>query len=110
MRQKVARYGAIFVCTMLVLSLFVAATEDGMVMIYMVLALICVIPCVAATTSSMRTVTFGTLVLAIVMALFNWNIAVRHWRRYSQDLRDRLAEVRAKSESSASHATSLPGQ
>ncbi|MFI5380940.1 MAG: hypothetical protein ACHRHE_16705 [Tepidisphaerales bacterium] len=73
-----------------------------MVMYYLVLALICVAPLALATTTRLRVMASTAIVLAIGLALFDWNIAVVRWIHRIRTLNDRLTESSATTTSPAS--------
>ena len=110
MRQTIVKLSLIVYLVLFLLSPLVMATEDGMVMYYLVLALICVAPLALATTSRLRVMASAAIVLAIGLALFDWNIAVERWNHRIGILNDRLAESSATTTSPASRPARAMGQ
>ncbi len=79
MRQKMTKIIVVLYCFLFVLSFFMPAKDDGMVLIYLGLALIGAAALGLATSKPMRIVTWAATVLAIVLALWCWHLAVDQW-------------------------------
>jgi hypothetical protein len=107
-RQAIVRSSLIVYLILFLLSPLVLATEDGMVVYYLGLALICVAPLALATSTRTRILASAAIVLAIGLALGNWNIATERWTRRLRELYSRLAELSSTTTAPASGTTTQP--